>query len=153
MSSAHSRPSRRSRPSRPRGRLQRRAALLLTAAVVVALTGCGGGSADLAGNTYVSTASQGHELVPGSAVTLTFTEGRISANAGCNTMNGSATWEGDTLEVTGPLASTMMACEEALMAQDQWLSQFLASSPALSLEGADLTVGDDSEGLTLTEKA
>ncbi|HET6966993.1 MAG TPA: META domain-containing protein [Ornithinibacter sp.] len=114
------------------------------------LAGCGGGGADLAGSTYTSTEVRGHDLVEGSQVTLTFEDGRISANAGCNTMSGPATWDGETLEVEGPLASTMMACEEPLMEQDTWVSDFLTSSPALAVDGDELTLGDDSTGMTLT---
>lgn len=116
----------------------------------LALAGCGGGGTDLGGATYASTESRGHDLVPASRVTLTFTDGRISANAGCNTLNGAASWEGDTLEVRGSLASTMMACEDALMAQDTWLSEFLSSSPELAVEGDELVLGDATTGLTLT---
>lgn len=35
---------------------------------------------------------------------------------------------------------TMMACDEALMDQDQWLSEFLTSSPALAVDGETLTL-------------
>ena len=138
-------------PARRHG-LARAAAPFAAAVVALVLTGCGSGGDDLAGGTYTSTSATGHELVPGSTVTLTLADGRISANAGCNTMNGTATWDGDTLEVTGPLASTMMACEDALMQQDQWLSEFLTSSPALELDGDVLTLGDSDDGLTLQQK-
>ena len=119
---------------------------------VLALGGCSGDSTDLDGRTYTSTEVRGHDLVAGSQVTLTFEDGRVSAQAGCNTMNGAATWDDGTLDVTGPMASTMMACEQALMEQDQWLSSFLTSSPALEADGQTLTLGDDSSGMTLTEQ-
>jgi heat shock protein HslJ len=45
-----------------------------------------------------------------------------------------------------------MGCDEALAAQDQWLSGFLTSSPALVLDGNTLTLGDDTNGMTLTAK-
>lgn len=117
----------------------------------LALGACGSESADLAGKTFTSTEVRGHELVEGSTITLTFEDGRISANAGCNTLNGSATWDGDTLEVAEPLASTMMACDEALMEQDQWLSEYLTSSPALEVDGDTMTLGDATTGITLSE--
>jgi len=117
----------------------------------LALGACGSEGADLAGRTFTSTEVRGHDLVEGSTITLTFEEGRISANGGCNTLNGSATWDGDTLEVAEPLASTMMACDEALMAQDQWLTGYLTSSPALAVDGDTMTLGDDTTGITLSE--
>jgi len=75
----------------------------------------------------------------------------VSANAGCNTLFGGASWDGGKLELDGALASTMMACDDALMEQDQWLSDFLSSSPALALDGKTLTLGDDTEGMTLVQ--
>ena len=131
----------------------RPAVLVLTLlGAALALGGCSGSSADLDGRTYTSTEVRGHDLVEGSQVTLTFEDGRVSAQAGCNTMNGAATWDGGTLDVAGPMASTMMACEQALMEQDQWLSSFLTSSPTLEADGQTLTLGDDSSGMTLTEQ-
>lgn len=133
------------RLSRPRRSL----AVLVVAGTCLALSGCSEDAADLAGRSFTSTEVRGHDLVEGSTVTLTFTDGRISAQAGCNTLNGSAAWDADALEVPEPLASTMMACEEPLMAQDTWLSSFLTSSPALDLDGDTLTLGDDATGMTL----
>ena len=75
---------------------------------------------------------------------------RISAQAGCNTLAGGATWTNGVLPA-GPLAMTMMACEDDLSAQDQWLSELLASEPAIELDGDTLVIGDDTEGITLTE--
>ncbi|GAA2159810.1 heat shock protein HslJ [Humibacillus xanthopallidus] len=129
----------------------------LTAVVAVgallSLGACGSSSSpDLNGKSYTSTQVTGHELVAGSTVTLAFADGRISANAGCNTMNGAATWDTGKLVVPGPLASTMMACSDELMKQDQWVSSFLTSSPALKLDGDTLTLGDSTTGMTLTAK-
>jgi heat shock protein HslJ len=126
--------------------------VLTLAGAGVALGGCAGSGANLDGRTYTSTEVRGHDLVEGSQVTLTFEDGRLSAQAGCNTMSGEATWDDGTLEVAGPMASTMMACEQPLMDQDQWLSSFLASSPSLEADGRTLTLGDDSTRMTLAEQ-
>ena len=50
------------------------------------------------------------------------------------------------------MASTRMACEEDLMAQDQWLASFLTSSPALEADGDILVLDDDSTRMTLAEQ-
>ena len=121
-------------------------------AVALALAACSGGGPDLQGMTFTSTDVRGHELVEGTEVTLAFTEDQISAQAGCNTMTAQASWDDGTLELESPLAATMMACDDALTEQDQWLSQFLESSPAINLDGTELILGDDSDGMTLTEQ-
>lgn len=124
---------------------------LLAAVALAACGGDGGGSQtpDLAGKTFESTSVSGHELVDGTTITLTFEEDRLGAYAGCNTMTGGASWEGGTLQVEA-LAQTMMACEDDLAAQDQWLLELLEDGPAVSLDGDELTVGDSSRGITLT---
>ncbi|MGM0384467.1 MAG: META domain-containing protein [Actinomycetota bacterium] len=123
----------------------------VAAIAALALSGCSG-SSELEGRTFTATEVRGHDLVEGSEMTITFEDGQVSANAGCNTLFGAASWDGGTLDVAEALASTMMACDDALMAQDQWLSDFLTSDPALSLAGTTLKLGDDSAGLTLTEE-
>ena len=79
---------------------------------------------------YISVSAQGHDLVAGSKVTLTFKDGQLTANAGCNTMGGQAAIVGDgTLQVDS-MASTEMACAADLMAQDAWLAAFLPGAKA-----------------------
>lgn len=129
---------------------------LVLLGMVVGLSACADGTAaggaDLEGRTFVSTDVAGHELVPGSEVQVIFQTDRISVQAGCNTLNGGATWEGDVLVVAVPMAETMMACDDDLMRQDDWLVAFLTSKPALSLDGSTLVLGDSAEGLTLEEQ-
>lgn len=88
----------------------------------------------------------------GGSVALTFTDDGISVNAGCNTLFGSATWTGGVISVEGGiLASTMMACSDALMDQDQLLTAFFTSDPSWSLSGSELTITNDSITMSLTE--
>ncbi|WP_199422861.1 META domain-containing protein [Actinotalea solisilvae] len=121
--------------------------------VVVGIASTADGSSrtpDLVGRTFVSTDTPGHDLVAGTEVRLAFDEGHVSARAGCNTLFGGATWTDGVLEAP-QLASTMMACSPDRMAQDAWLGDLLASGPALTLDGATLTIGDADNGLVLVE--
>ena len=108
---------------------------------------------DLAGRTFESAQVNGITLADGTVVTLSFEDDGISASAGCNTMSGAATWDDGTLEVAGELATTMMACPDGLQEQDDWLAGLLTSSPAIALDGDTLTVGDDTTGMVLEERA
>jgi heat shock protein HslJ len=103
----------------------------------------------LDGQSFVATEVTGsHTQVPGSTITLAFEGGSLSANAGCNSMAGRYTLAGGKL--TAPqLASTMMACEQALMDQDAWLAQFLASGPTYTLAGDTLTLTNGTDTLVL----
>lgn len=127
--------------------------LVVLAAMVLAgaslLSACGssdeGEPADLAGKTFSTQTAviDGVETPAAEAgsINLTFDEGSITINAGCNTLFGEATWTDGTIMVpAGTLASTMMACSEPLMAQDQLLASFFASNPTWTLVGETLTV-------------
>jgi heat shock protein HslJ len=65
--------------------------------------------------------------------------GRVSAETGCNGVRGPASVE-DSVLVTGPLMSTRMACEPALMEQERWVTEMLDSRPRLELSGPYLAL-------------
>ena len=144
--------------TRMRGR-----ALAVGALAALALSGCSGESSggegadgaplDLDGRTFTATEVTGWVPITGTTIQLTFEDGRVSGQAGCNTLTGGATWDDQTLVLDGPMASTMMACERGLEAQDQWLIELLESEPRLSLDGETLVVGTDSNGMTMTEES
>ena len=143
-----------------------------TALLAVALVGCSsddtstetGGSSTTAADssttaptgptqpdgTYVSDEIKGHELVEGSAVTMTFTDGQLSVNAGCNTISTAYTIDGDQIVIDGQPAMTMMGCEQDLADQDTWLSEWLVSGLSFTIDGdlLVLTGGDVTMALT-----
>lgn len=137
---------------------------LASALLLAACGGVGGGSGgggrasvtpsptagSLEGRTFLSTGVQGRALVPGSVVRLAFENGQVSASAGCNSMGGAYRIEGDLL-VTGPLMSTEMACDPALMQQDQWLAELLGGA-TVALDGDTLTLTRNVSRLTLLDR-
>jgi heat shock protein HslJ len=134
-------------------------ALLLAPALLV-LGACGSDdssgsddvtAADLDGREFLSTEVEGHQLVDGSEVRLAFDDVTVSANAGCNTMNGGYTIDGDTLEVEA-MAMTQMACDEALMDQDAFVSGFLTSGPTIVLDGDELVLTSGEETITFLDR-
>ena len=82
--------------------------------------------------------------IVGTELTATFTGDQVSGSAGCNQYNGSYTLDGETVTI-GPLASTMMACEQKVMDQE---AAFLTAlqTPGLGVEvnGANVTLRDAS---------
>lgn len=108
---------------------------------------------DLDGRTFAASELAGREVVAGSSVRLTFDDGRVSVEAGCNTMSAGAGWDQGVLVLDGTLATTMMACEDELMSQDAWLVSLLESRPRLTQHEGALVVGTDTYGMTLTEES
>ena len=105
---------------------------------------------DLDGRTFVSTDVAGYDLVEGSGINMTFLADSMSVNAGCNEMNGGFQIDEGVL-TAGPFAATMMACDEALMDQDTWLSEFLMDLPTISLDDETLTLAGGDTTITLDE--
>jgi heat shock protein HslJ len=112
----------------------------------------GSSSAELEGRVFVSTGVSGDQaLVDGSTIRLELSDGRVSINAGCNQMSGPVTIETDRLDV-GELMSTMMGCDEPLMAQDAWLTEFFMADPAFTLDGTTLELVGDGVTITFEEE-
>ena len=91
----------------------------------------------------------GYELA--GTLTIHFEDGRIAVEGGCNNLMGAYELDGDRL-TAGPLASTMMACPDPLMAQDTWITELLATGTTVSLDddGATLTLTTEDVTVTLT---
>ena len=138
-------------------RTARAPGILIALAVGLLVTACGSGgsstasegsssagsavtSADLDGSTFESTSVEGHDLVPGSTVRLTFEKGSLSANAGCNTMSSSYDVTDGRLAWTGQPMATMIGCPDDLMKQDTWLSDLLLQGADATLDGDTLTL-------------
>ena len=69
-----------------------------------------------------------------SAITLSFKDGQVAGNAGCNNFHGAYSTDGGKIRV-GPLATTRRACEESLMTQEQEFLAALASAVTWSIDG------------------
>ncbi len=105
---------------------------------------------NLSGQTFVATDITGYTLVDGSELTMSFDGDQLSANAGCNTIAGAYTLDGGEF-AGGPFAMTEMACDPALMDQDQWLVDLLSTGPGMILVGPTLTIeGLDGTVVTMT---
>lgn len=127
--------------------------------LVVALSvGCGGDygkndemvpatSEALEGRAFVSTEIEGRELVPGSTINMGFGSVTLGLQAGCNSISGEYDLSEGSLEFS-PGPSTLIACSEKLMAQEQWLTGFLQDGVEAELEG-DVLVLSGGESVTI----
>lgn len=73
---------------------------------------------------------------PGAALQLDFADGRVSVSNACNRMGGGFTIEGAQLTFA-PMAGTMMACPEPLMAMEREAGTRLAGSHDFTLEAGE----------------
>ncbi|MFB7716392.1 META domain-containing protein [Nocardia sp. NPDC056100] len=103
------------------------------------------------GRAFVSTEVKGTAIPGGGPLTLRFQDGRVTANAGCNTATGPVTLDGNTLKV-GELATTMMGCPGDVAGADGWVAGLLHSSPTWKLDGSDLTLTGNGNTVTMLDR-
>jgi len=133
--------------------MQRTTTTLLLAVLLAAVTtlaACGGDddgpvtAEDLDGHTYVATGAESQELVADVDVRLTFADGFLNIDGGCNQINGAYTLDDTTLSWTDEPFGTLIGCEEALQAQDEWLTTLVSDGAEVALDGSELTLtGED----------
>ena len=107
-------------------------------------------AAALEGLTFSSTSVEGHDLVAGSTIEMSFEDGSMSVNAGCNTIFGAYEVTESVLAWSSGPGMSMMACPDDLMAQDQWLSEFLTAGVNVTHEGEDLTLAGEDAAISLS---
>lgn len=80
-------------------------------------------------------------------------DGRVSGNMGCNSFGGEYTQK-DGQVTFGPLASTVMACQEPQMSQEGTAFAILTGSVDFTIDGDVLTILDasSSNALILTRQ-
>lgn len=112
----------------------------------------GDGAPRLAGEYVVTGVTEGGDargLVSGTQARLTFDEGTLGIQAGCNHLSGDYTLDGDRLTV-GPIGGTEMGCPQDRMDQDTWLAGLFAEPVTVAEGPLTLTAGD--VVLTLAER-
>lgn len=108
------------------------------------------------GRTYVSTSITENGVnkppVPGTRVEIDFSAATaFRASAGCNYLVANATIENGTMVVTD-LTSTDKGCVDGRGAQDQWLAELLAASPAFSLSDLKVTLTRQATVIVLEDR-
>ncbi|MDP9467893.1 MAG: META domain-containing protein [Chloroflexota bacterium] len=130
------------------------ARILLLLPIVMA--GCSpAASTSLDGRAFLSTAvtinGQAHDLVPGTRIRITFSDGQLGASAGCNMLGGTYTFADGQLLVSD-LSTTEMGCDPDRHAQDEWLSAFLGSRPMVTLNGNNLELASPGAAISLLDR-
>jgi heat shock protein HslJ len=78
-----------------------------------------GGSGDLTGQVWGLTELAGKPIVADSGLSAQFTaDGKVSGSAGCNQYSGTYTVSGASIQISSPLAATMMICPPDVMLQE-----------------------------------
>jgi putative lipoprotein len=85
--------------------------------------------------------------VPDAEATLTFADdGRVTGSGGCNSLGGVYEVNGQTITFSN-ITSTLMACDDARMAQEGAVTRVLSGRAEFEIEDQTLTLVKD--GITL----
>lgn len=126
---------------------------LLLIALVVSACAAPGSSESLIGTwnlTAYGPSASPTPAVPDSGAQITFNEdGTVTGNSGCNGFGGNYTVEGDHITFS-EIVSTLIACEDARMAQEEAVYRVLSDTAAHSIEGNTLTLTNNDMVLVLT---
>jgi heat shock protein HslJ len=98
---------------------------------------------------YLNDQGEKTAVLPGTEITLIFDDGRIAGKSGCNQYGGGVEIDGNSIEV-GALMSTMMACEEAVMRQEQAYLAALGEAATFEATGEALTFANAQGQMTLS---
>lgn len=93
--------------------------------------------------------SDGAVAVPSAAVTMLFEDGQVSGSGGCNRFFAAYTDDGNQLTIGMP-GSTMMACEEEVMASEQAILGALSTVGSFAVAGQQLHLFDADGALLLS---
>ena len=116
---------------------------------------------DVAGQAFLLESAEGFDPVEGEDIRLYFPEENrytppeeiaFSVYAGCNSMDGSFALSADGTMSVSELATTDMWCGDALGEQEDWLRDFLMSTPNLSHEAPRLTFSTSAAELVFLEE-
>jgi heat shock protein HslJ len=138
--------------------------LLMLLLISLAVSACTSGSAQGAPQDTSSLigswklTAHGHADAPTPAVEgveagLTFSEdGTVSGSSGCNGLGGDYSVEGDKITF-GEFVSTLMACEDPIMKQEESTHKVMTDTATYKIEGDTLTITNNDTVLIFTRGA
>lgn len=105
----------------------------------------------LAGGEWKVTTINGTPVVDNSRATIEFKDGRVFGAASCNRFMGGYTMRSDGMKLEmSQMASTMMACPDALMQQEGQFLKTLGGVTGHSISGNTLTLTGPDGTITAT---
>lgn len=90
--------------------------------------------------------------LPDARITAEFRGGTISGSGGCNTYSGPYTSTGSNNISVGGLVTSQMACDEAIMEQEQAYLAALGTAQSYSIAGNTLTIAHAGGALTFQQR-
>jgi heat shock protein HslJ len=90
--------------------------------------------------------------LPDTQITAEFRGGAISGSGGCNTYSGPYSTSGANGISVGALVASQMACDEAVMQQEQKYLAALGAAQSFAINGSTLTINHPAGALTYQQR-
>ncbi|MGE5251859.1 MAG: META domain-containing protein [Bacteroidota bacterium] len=125
----------------------------MSAALVFALSACGQGSGQPAGDplngtSWALASIDGAAALPNVTATAAFADGQVSGSGGCNSYGGSYTVNGDKIQIK-QVVSTLMACaDQGVMDQESAFVGALSKAKTFTITDGKLEI-QTADGKTL----
>ncbi|MFN3592690.1 MAG: META domain-containing protein [Thermaurantiacus sp.] len=104
----------------------------------------------LAGGQWDVKTLNGQDVIPNVPINITFEDGRVYGAGSCNRFMGSYTPGKEFAITMSQMASTMMACADAQMQQEQTFLNLLADVTGYSVDAAGTLTLSTADGRTIT---
>ncbi len=127
--------------------------ILLGILTLLVLSSCAAAGSDvtLTGQVWVATELDGESILPDTSITAEFKEdGTLSGSNGCNRYNTTYTVDGSSIQVNSPMATTLMACPDPVMAQEGVYMEAMGEAVTFEISGEELTLFDDAGDALVT---
>ena len=119
--------------------------------LLLAITGCGavGSDLELTGQVWIATELDGESILSDTTITAEYKDdGTLGGSNGCNRYNTTYDVDGDNLQINQPIASTMMACPDPVMAQEGVYMAAMNAARTFEISGEELTLfNEDGDSL------
>jgi heat shock protein HslJ len=117
---------------------------------VIILAACSSPGSSLTGKVWALTELKGAPLTAGVGISAQFTsDGKVSGSAGCNRYTGTYTVSSNSITFSS-MATTMMMCDESVMAQESAYLSALGEAKTYTVKGDQLTLaGSDKTSIAV----
>ena len=122
--------------------------LIIILVVILALAACSlfKSSQELVSPIWLLFDLQGEGPLPETYITAEFSQdGQVNGSGGCNVYHTTYTLDGDQIEFGEQVASTLMACFEPVMDQEQAYFQVLSDASTYEITDEELTLYDSND--------
>jgi heat shock protein HslJ len=117
--------------------------ILLGILMLLVVSGCAAAGSDvtLTGQVWIATELDGESIISDTTITAEFKDdGTLGGSNGCNRYNTTYAVDGDKIQITSPMASTLMACPDPVMAQEGVYMGAMEAAATFEISGDELTL-------------